>query len=178
MKNHMLSYKANPYSHDLSQTKIIGYHQPGSESGTAINTMGTWRFECEAVRKALGKMLVTDELPFSFLDRPGFRNFVSIALPPDFSIPSRRTISRDCYDLYMQEKSKLKMWLKEPNRRVCLTTDTWSSVQRINYMVLTAHFIDNNWTLHKKILNFCPIISHKGEDIGIAVEKCLLDWGY
>ena len=86
--------------------------------------MGTWRFECEAVSKALGKMLVTDELPFSFLDWPRFRHFVSVALPPDFSLPSRRTISRDCYDLYIQEKSKLKLLLKEPNRRVFLTTNT------------------------------------------------------
>ncbi|KAL0413332.1 UNVERIFIED_CONTAM: Zinc finger BED domain-containing protein RICESLEEPER 1, partial [Sesamum radiatum] len=28
-----------------------------------------------------------------------------------------------------------------------------------------------------KILNFCPIIGHKSEEIGKGVEKCLLDWG-
>ncbi|XP_077251846.1 zinc finger BED domain-containing protein RICESLEEPER 2-like [Tasmannia lanceolata] len=44
-------------------------------------------------------------------------------------------------------------------------------------MCLTAHYIDSDWKLHKKILNFCPISSHKGEALGKAIEKCLLDWG-
>ena len=44
-------------------------------------------------------------------------------------------------------------------------------------MCLTAHFIDKDWKLHKKILNFCVISSHKGESIGRAVEECLVDWG-
>ena len=174
MKNHLVICKANPYNHDHILTKLIGLQSSDSETGC---TMGTWRFECEAGRKALDEMLITDELPFSFVERPGFQKFVSIALPPNFCLPSRRTINRDCYDLYLQEKSKLKILLKEPNRRVCLTTDTWSSLQRINYIVLIAHFIDNNWTLQIFFLNFCPIKSHRGEDIGIAVEKCLLDWG-
>ena len=29
----------------------------------------------------------------------------------------------------------------------------------------------------KKILNFCPIDSHKGDAIGKNVEMCLLAWG-
>ena len=29
----------------------------------------------------------------------------------------------------------------------------------------------------KKIINFCPISSHKGEAIGKAVEACLEYWG-
>lgn len=33
---------------------------------------------------------------------------------------------------------------------VCLTTDTWTLVQNINYMVLTAHFIDDDRKMHKK----------------------------
>ena len=53
MRNHMNSCKANPYNHDRSQTKIFGFQQTGgSENG--VNIMGTWRFECEAARKALG----------------------------------------------------------------------------------------------------------------------------
>ena len=44
-------------------------------------------------------------------------------------------------------------------------------------MCLTSHFIDDNWNLQKKIINFCPIACHKGILIGRAVEKCLIDWG-
>ncbi|KAA0034808.1 putative transposase [Cucumis melo var. makuwa] len=44
-------------------------------------------------------------------------------------------------------------------------------------MVLTAHFIDDDWNLHKRILNFCQVANHKGDTIGRAIEKCLEGWG-
>lgn len=42
-------------------------------------------------------------------------------------------------------------------------------------MCVTAHFIDDDWRLHKRIINFCPIVGHSGVLIGRAVEKCLLE---
>ncbi|XP_019189846.1 PREDICTED: zinc finger BED domain-containing protein RICESLEEPER 2-like [Ipomoea nil] len=44
-------------------------------------------------------------------------------------------------------------------------------------MCITAHFIDDQWKLNKKIISFVPISSHKGEYIAKALESCLLDWG-
>ena len=60
---------------------------------------------------------------------------------------------------------------------VYVRTDTWTSIQNLNYMVVIAHFIDVDWTYQKKILNFCPIANHKGNTIGRAIESCLLKWG-
>ena len=58
-----------------------------------------------------------------------------------------------------------------------MTTDTWTSIQNLNYMVVTAHFIDGDWTYQKKILNFYLITNHKVDTIGRMVESCLLKWG-
>ncbi|KAM3325368.1 hypothetical protein P3S67_000493 [Capsicum chacoense] len=44
-------------------------------------------------------------------------------------------------------------------------------------MCLTIHFIDKDWTIHKRIINFCPISSHGGVDIASVITKCLHDWG-
>ncbi|XP_021600728.1 zinc finger BED domain-containing protein RICESLEEPER 3-like [Manihot esculenta] len=110
------------------------------------------------------------------IEGEGFREWVEYT-QPRFRIPSRWTVSRDCYDLYLEERKKLKIFFQKTSQRVCITTDTWTSLQRINYMCVTAHFIDDNWTLQKKIINFCPITSHKGDDIGMAIESCLLNWG-
>ncbi|KAH0645237.1 hypothetical protein KY284_033121 [Solanum tuberosum] len=33
-----------------------------------------------------------------------------------------------------------------------------------------------DWVLHKRILNFCPITSHKGEHLAECISNCLLDW--
>ena len=96
---------------------------------------------------------------------------------PRFRIPSRWTIARDCYQLYIDEKIRLKKFLKFSSQRVSLTIDTWTSLQKVNYMCLTAHFLDNDWNLNKKILNFLTISSHRGDAIDKAIEKCLHDWG-
>lgn len=43
-------------------------------------------------------------------------------------------------------------------------------------MCLTTHFIDDNWRLQKRILNFCQVEEHKGETIGKKIESSLLEW--
>lgn len=90
---------------------------------------------------------------------------------------SRNTVVKDCFSIYMQERKKLKDVLTNSSQRVCLTTDCWTSLQNISYMCLTAHFIDKDWKLHKRIINFCVLPSHKGKDIGKMVEFCLINWG-
>nr|GFA96252.1 zinc finger BED domain-containing protein RICESLEEPER 2-like [Tanacetum cinerariifolium] len=49
--------------------------------------------------------------------------------------------------------------------------------KNVNYMCLTAHWVDDDWVLRKKILNFCPIANHRGETIGKMVYQCLQKWG-
>ena len=71
----------------------------------------------------------------------------------------------------------LKSLLAVGHQRVSLTTDIWTSIQNISYMVITGHFIDSDWQLHRRILSFCPITNHKGDTIGRLIESCLQHWG-
>lgn len=135
-----------------------------------------WKFDQQEVRKALHEMIVLDELPLKHVEGRGFKRLMSVAQPL-FQIPSRFTVGKDCLETFEDEKKKVRALLQKNISRICLTTDTWTSNQRINYMVLTAHYIDNNWKLKKKVINFCPISSHKGIEIGKAIEMCLLKWG-
>ena len=93
-------------------------------------------------------MLIVDELPFKFVEGDGFKNFM-VSYGPKFKIPSRWTFSRDCYSIYLDEKVKLKSLLQTQSHRISITTDSWTSIQRINYMCVTAHFIDTEWKLQK-----------------------------
>ncbi|KAK3222513.1 hypothetical protein Dsin_009538 [Dipteronia sinensis] len=96
---------------------------------------------------------------------------------PKFDPPSRTTIARDINQLYLDEKVMLKIMFSFNKQRVCLTTDCWTSIQNTNYMVITTHFIDSGWELHKRILNFGVVPNHKGETIRKIIEACLIDWG-
>ena len=41
---------------------------------------------------------------------------------------------------------------------------------------MSCHFIDDDWKLHKRILNFCIVDNHKEKTIGKMVESCLEEW--
>lgn len=131
-------------------------------------------FSQEKCQKYLARMCIKDNRPFSVVDDEGFREFVW-ELCPSFKIPSRWTVARDCLSIYKDETNTLKGLLK--GQTVSLTTDTWTSVQNYNYMCLTAHWVDDNWVLRKKILNFCQCSNHRGVTIGKLVYKCLQKWG-
>ncbi|TXG64137.1 hypothetical protein EZV62_011131 [Acer yangbiense] len=60
-------------------------------------------------RRALSEMLILDELPFRFVENRRFRRFC-FELCPLFDLPSRRTIVRELYKLYIDEKIKLKKY--------------------------------------------------------------------
>ncbi|KAK4421424.1 Zinc finger BED domain-containing protein RICESLEEPER 2 [Sesamum alatum] len=61
----------------------------------------------------------------------------------------------------------------------CLTTDCWKSKnQKIEYMVITGHWIDESWQLQKCVLNFVDIRPPcRGLEIANAIWRCLEDWG-
>ncbi|XP_074568451.1 zinc finger BED domain-containing protein RICESLEEPER 2-like [Curcuma longa] len=171
LRSHMSSCKKHFHVVETTQAQL-GL-QLCSREGEVCPT--SWKFDQDASRKALARMIIMDELPFKFVESEGFRTFMTMVCPK-FRIPSRWTVARDCIELYTVEKEKLKTLLHDSTQRVSLTIDTWTSIQTINYMCLTAHFIDTNWNLQKRILNFCPITSHKGEAVSLAIENCLRSW--
>ncbi|XP_020229505.1 zinc finger BED domain-containing protein RICESLEEPER 2 [Cajanus cajan] len=134
------------------------------------------KIDQQALRIAIVKMFVAMELPFRCIEHEAFREFLSI-VAPSLNVISRTTLARDIYKLRVSERENLKEFISQNCQRVCLTTDTWTSSQNLSYMCLTAHFIDNNWKLQKKVLNFCQVTSHTGKTMAKKVEHCLSKWG-
>ena len=65
-------------------------------------------------------------------------------LQPQLDVPSRCTIAKDCYKIHLKEKVRLTSLLKNNYVRVCLIIDCWTLIQNLNYMILIAHFINND----------------------------------
>ena len=151
--NHTPVCVKNPNRATLKGQQTLAF-EPKKDGEEGFQLVPT-AFTVEAVRKALAEMVIIDELPFRFVEGYGFQRY-STTLQPKLrikDIPSRQTVARDVIGIYGVEREKLRGALK--GRRVCLTTDTWTSIQNLCYMSLTGHFIDDEWKLHKRILNFC-----------------------
>ncbi|KAL7090882.1 hypothetical protein ACP275_12G069900 [Erythranthe tilingii] len=147
--------------------------EPTYGNGVSSLTLKSVSYSYEDCRFKLVEMIVLDELPFKIVEGEGFRKY-SACVQPRFIVPSRMTVARDCMKLYFDEEQKLRSLLK--SERICLTTDTWTSIQNINYICLTTHWIDKEWKLQKRILSFCVIPDHKCKKIGKMIENCLLNW--
>ncbi|XP_059451427.1 zinc finger BED domain-containing protein RICESLEEPER 2-like [Corylus avellana] len=164
---------------DKSQSKLSFEVKREGQMAMGEGTVGNLvitKYNAGKIREAIAKMIIKDELPFRFVEGEGFRDFMNI-VEPRFSIPSRYTVMKDCIKLFLSEKEKLRAMFMTTGVRVCLTTDTWTSVQNLNYMVITSHFIDSDWNLHKRIINFCLIPNHKADTIGEKILSCMLEWG-
>ncbi|XP_050222128.1 zinc finger BED domain-containing protein RICESLEEPER 2-like [Mercurialis annua] len=177
LRSHLIRCTKHPHSVETRQA-LLSFQPINVEARPADNlfSVATWKFDQEVVRKAIAYMIIVDELPFKFVEKQGFRRVMSLACPM-FKMPSRWTVNRDCYAMFVDEKLKLKQFFKTHSQRVSLTSDSWTSNQRLNYMCITAHFIDNDWKLHKRIIYFVTCSRHKGEYLSKSMETCLQEWG-
>ncbi|CAN0893442.1 Putative AC9 transposase [Linum grandiflorum] len=122
-------------------------------------------------------MNIIDELHFRFMENYGFIRFMLVCCS-EFKIPSRKTIRAECVRIYLHSNGRMRTFFADSCvGRVSITTDTWTSIQNINYMCITAHYVGKDCELHKKIINFTRISSHKGDDIGEKIARCLEEWG-
>ena len=112
------------------------------------------------------------ELPLSFVDNKGFRHFCSVVIS-QFVMSSRKTIGKDVIELFLEEKAMLKSLICNNKQRVSLTTDLWTSVQNMSYMMITTHFIDSDWCLNMRIISFSAIKNYRGKSIGKKIVTYL-----
>ena len=169
MKTHIQSQCLKyPYREEKKNQSTLAFKP--KEEGESSGRLVPYVFNFETCKKALAEMIILDDLSFRFVEGLGFRKFMFVAQPKFNPIPCHTTIVKSCFRVFLNEKQKLKEALRE--QQVCLTTDTWTSIQNLNYMCLTAHFVNSDWKIHKRI---CLMENHKGETLEKAVEMCLLD---
>ncbi|KAG2694267.1 hypothetical protein I3760_08G134200 [Carya illinoinensis] len=139
-------------------------------------TVSNFTYDRGRVRELAAHMILYHEYPFSMMEHVVFNKFMS-ANTPYWEKMSRALAKKECMRTYENEKAKLRTLLKHVNK-VHITTDMWTSCQKLSYMVVTVHFIDADWHLQRRVLNFCNVPPpHTGLLIADALEKCFQTWG-
>ena len=89
---------------------------------------------------------------------------------------SKGTAKCDVMKKYEIEKEKLKQQLGQILGRVCLTSDYWTACTNIEYISLTAYYVDKDWKLKSKILSFSHMQPpHTSHDLALKVLEFLKD---
>ncbi|KFK41380.1 hypothetical protein AALP_AA2G123000 [Arabis alpina] len=168
--NHMQTckeFKAWEDGQDPTQSQKVIYNEGQLQSAKVSELV---------FREAVNQMLVIEELPLALVENTTFRHFcnkVNLYKPH-----SRSTATRDIVKMFVERKSALKQWFLASKQRVSLTTDILvSQVTGASYMVISAHYVDNNWRLKKLIIGFKYVTDHKGKTISNTLLECLPEWG-
>ncbi|GJW86094.1 zinc finger BED domain-containing protein RICESLEEPER 2 [Tanacetum coccineum] len=161
----------------LQKLKVAKEKEMTTNKKKSTSSLKNRKHDESRIKKALLNMFVVGEIPFKYVEHEVFVEFTNTC-NGRFVLPSRHKLSRDVSKYYLDERSKLLAYLTKATTIVHLTIDTWiSSCKKTNYMVITAYFIDDEWNMHKWIINFRPIDSHKVEDISSDLLKCIISWG-
>ncbi|XP_039118096.1 zinc finger BED domain-containing protein RICESLEEPER 2-like [Dioscorea cayenensis subsp. rotundata] len=130
----------------------------------------------EQHRENIVMAILLHEYPFQFVEHEGTRNMISY-LNPDVKHVTRNTIKADVLKFYRREKKKLLDILQLVPGRISLTSDLWASITTDGYISLTAHFVDKDWMLQKRILNFHYMPTpHTGFAISEMISSLLNEW--
>lgn len=135
------------------------------------------KFSQEKFRELLNNAIIKHDLPFSFVDYEGIRDIFNY-LNPEVKNISRNTAKVDVLRMHSIEAKRLSVMLADCPGRICLTSDLWTSIATDGYISVTAHFIDNDWKLHKRILNFSYMPPpYNGIALSDKIYKLLCSWG-
>lgn len=129
------------------------------------------------LRDLFSALLIARNVPFALVEWKEFRDICAY-LNDDFKPISRNTGKADVVKKHKAQKEVIRNRLKLAPGRICLTSDMWTSVTTTGYISLTAHYLDKDWVLQKKLLNFSPLPPpHTGEHLSSKLFAMIEDWG-
>lgn len=137
---------------------------------------GSIKLDHERSRLDLGRMIIIHGYPLAMVEHIGFKVFVK-NLQPLFEVMPCSDIEVVCLEIYEKEKQKVCDRIRGLRGRINLGVDMWTSPENAVYLCLTAYYVDEDWKLQKKMLNFITLESSYTEDVlSDAIIKCLMDW--
>ncbi|XP_022023640.1 zinc finger BED domain-containing protein RICESLEEPER 1-like [Helianthus annuus] len=146
---------------------------PGKSDGAS--GILNWKFDMTRMREVIAHMIMVHELPFSFVEYDLF-NVLMKEANPSYTKISRAMVKQDCISAYGIARKRIQKLLNLVNS-CSITTDMWTSIQNIHYMVVTCHFVDSDFKLHKCILNFVEVPPpYTGIRIHDCLYECLKEW--
>jgi hypothetical protein len=120
-------------------------------------------------------MIVRDNLPFSFIERKVFLNFLNIVTPL-YKPPCRRTITALIDNRFEKLSTIFKGKIKDYDS-LCVTMDMWTEThQTLSYLGVTVRFKEDD------AMQGCTIGVHQFDDkhtsvnIGEKLIKVLNEW--
>ncbi|CAB4438458.1 unnamed protein product [Rhizophagus irregularis] len=125
-----------------------------TEYGVLISTT-TLRRHLRSVHTST--YVTVDLQPFTVVEQEQFQELI-YTLDPRYILPCRQTLKEEVNSLFLQRRANVKSEIDNLTSKISLTTDIWSSTyNNTAFLGITMHYITNNWTMKKCLLDFISI---------------------
>ncbi|CAL5087138.1 unnamed protein product [Urochloa decumbens] len=133
-------------------------------------------FDPVVFRGLIAKYFISAEIAFRKAEDPCWKEMINYC-QPSFRAVGRLSVRADCILIYEEEKLMLIDQFTKLRSHVSLTADLWSSNQNLGYLGVTAHFINEEFELKKKIIAFKQIsFPHTSYAVQDRITSCLMEW--
>lgn len=129
----------------------------------------------ELLDRASIKMIVSNQLPLSFISSTGFRDFMKL-VEPNYKVPCEVTFKNRLMlvydDVCMRIKAELNAALS-----VSFSTDCWTSRSEDSYITVNVHFVNDKW--EGKFYNLSTMVmkeAHTSANLATEINSIINDW--
>lgn len=122
-------------------------------------------------------MIMLHGYPLAIVEDLGFKIFVK-NLQPSFEFMTNSAIESNCMTIYEKEKQKVYEMIHNFHGRINMAVGMWASPGTVEYLCLTANYVEEDWKLTKKTLSFITLdSSHTDDSLSEVVIKCFKELG-
>ncbi|XP_047342445.1 zinc finger BED domain-containing protein RICESLEEPER 1-like [Impatiens glandulifera] len=166
-----------PSGREQRNNDLLNIAQSTYEVEHAIDSASSigYNFDNKRSRFDLAHMIILHGYPLAMVEHVEFKRFVR-NLQPLFELVTVNSIEADCNEIYHKERQKVYEMLDKLGSKISISADMWSTKDS-DYLSLIAHFIDYDWQLKRKLLDFIPVDpSHTEETLAENVMNSLMSW--
>lgn len=177
MRGHIRDAHPSQFGISTNQAQIRFTKATGPDGGEVSTQL--FNFNEKTYRDELAKLVCAKHLSHRFADDVVWENFLQRGVNPAVKKVSRSTVSRDIDRMVLEWKKELCNTFSQLGHKVSICSDIWSDHwQEHHYMGITCHWIDDSWTLHKRLIAYREFDTvHSAQNISMKIRVILQEYG-
>ena len=153
------------------------FHDDAKEKPSITKkSLDNWRYDENSSIRKYYIAIIMHEYPINFCEHEYTNDFIR-SLRPDFPIMGHKGSRTKIMEIFYNEKKKLFDRFASLDCWFSCTMDMWTSNQNKGYLCVTCHFIDDEWKIQKRIINFMHLKGrHTGTNLSAAFLQNMTSW--
>lgn len=128
-------------------TSVLRKHQPDVK---------TPKLDLEHLNWLILKWLTSSSLPPATLEETWLLNSFKFLSPP-IQIWSSGKFQAVLCEVFRSMRKDIRTTMDQVSSKIAITLEFWTSYEQLSYMNITCHWIDDNWTCQKLLLDVCRV---------------------